>query len=245
MKYLSFLLLFVSISVFTQNEENKAAYLPSVSYNLHIPAGDIADRFGVSSAVGGNLYYKFENNFLLGFDANFLFGNDIIEDSLTYNLYNSNGVITGTDGFASEAQYLQRGFHHSLKFGKLFPTNPTKSKNVGILVMGGVGFLQHKIHINDRNEATPQLTGEYAKGYDRLTNGVSITEFVGYMYLKQRVNFYIGIESTQGFTRNRRSFNFDTRNAETERRLDILWGLKAGWVVPFFTGEQESEYFYN
>ena len=47
------------------------------------------------------------------------------------------------------------------------------------MVLLGGGFMQDKISINDVNGNIPQLDGAYAKGYDRLTNGVFATQFMG------------------------------------------------------------------
>jgi hypothetical protein len=92
----------------------------------------------------------------------------------------------------------------------------------------------------------PQLTGNYKKGYDRLTNGLAINEFIGYQMLStnKRVNFYFGFEFTQGFTQSRRDFDFDTRSADTQKRFDSLMGIRAGWILPFYVGKGAAEIYY-
>ncbi|MEO1715307.1 MAG: hypothetical protein AAFU60_18420, partial [Bacteroidota bacterium] len=60
----------------------------------------------------------------------------------------------------------------------------------------------------------------------------------------RRVNFYAGFEIMEGFTVNRRSFNFDTQMADTTPRLDILYGFRLGWTLPFYVGENTEEIFY-
>ena len=107
--------------------------------------------------------------------------------------------------------------------------------------------MQHKIRIQDDPESpVASLTNEYKKGYDRLTNGWSLNQFVGYQYFakNKRINFYAGIESTQGFTQNVRGYNFDTKSYDNESRLDVLYGLRIGWIVPFYLGETGEDEWY-
>jgi hypothetical protein len=55
------------------------------------------------------------------------------------------------------------------------------------------------------------------------------------------LNFLAGFEFYQGFTQGRRSFNFDTRSRESEKRLDLLFGVRLGWTLPFYVGENADE----
>lgn len=48
--------------------------------------------------------------------------------------------------------------------------------------MGGGGFLQHKIRIENRENVAPQILGDYAKGYDYLRNGPAGYLYVGYVF---------------------------------------------------------------
>jgi hypothetical protein len=60
---------------------------------------------------------------------------------------------------------------------------------------------------------------------------------------RRRVNFFIGIEAVQAFTKNRRSFNFDTRSSDDSERSDRLLGLKAGWIIPLYKKVPNAYYF--
>ena len=134
------------------------------------------------------------------------------------------------------------------KGGKVFPHLLGKKKtigpneNSGIIVTGGVGMLMHKIHITG---TSPQLTEEYKKGYDRLTFGVATSEFVGYFHMSNNrmLNFYFGVEFVQGWTVNRRGYNFDEMSTDTEKRLDHLSGFKVGWVLPLYKRVADEFYF--
>ena len=89
------------------------------------------------------------------------------------------------------------------------------------------------------------LSGDYKKGYDRLTNGLTLKQFIGYQHLDPnlRLNFFAGFEFLEGFTRSRRDFDFDTRRKDQTDRLDLLWGFRVGLVLPFyFSGDRDIFY---
>ena len=107
----------------------------------------------------------------------------------------------------------------------------------------GGGFVQHKIRIQDNGNSAPQIAPPYTAGYDRLTNGLALTQFVGYQIVSRdkTINFFLGLDFTEGFTRNRRGFNFDTRQADTQKRLDILYGARVGGSIPLFTNQNADD----
>ncbi|MCK6649378.1 MAG: hypothetical protein L6Q66_06965, partial [Bacteroidia bacterium] len=92
----------------------------------------------------------------------------------------------------------------------------------------------------------PQLDSDYKKGYDRLTNGFLLSQNLGYLYLSNNriANFYIGFECMQGFTQNRRSYNFDQMKQDTEKRVDILYGGKVSWILPLYKKAPKEFYTY-
>lgn len=110
----------------------------------------------------------------------------------------------------------------------------------------GAGFLEHKIRIDVDKDDVPELSGDYLKGYDRLTNGLALTEFIGYMHCgnNRLINFIFGFELTQAFTQNRRDFNFDQMKKDDNKRLDLLYGIKLGWFFPLYRHAATS-YYYN
>ena len=91
----------------------------------------------------------------------------------------------------------------------------------------------------------PQLSGDYEKGYDRLTAGFTLSQFVGYQNLSNRriSNYYIGIELTEGFTRSMRDYDFDRMAPDSQSRLDLMIGIKAGWILPLY-GRAPKDYYY-
>lgn len=244
-----------SPSLFAQNKaittpETKPVNVPAVlvtmDYGLILPAGDMAKRFGMSSKVGGNILRKTKNNLLFGVDGYFLFGNLIAEDSLAINLINSDGFITGTDGQPADVNFFLRGFLTTLKMGKIFQLGGTKNPGSGLFVLGGLGFMQHKIHIDEKKQAVPQLQGDYKHGYDRLTNGPALQQNIGYIHLdnNRRVNFWVAFEAVQAFTKNQRAYNFDTKTSETGIRTDLLFGIRLGWILPLYASSSDRYFTY-
>jgi hypothetical protein len=205
-----------------------------LSLGYHSPAGDLANRFGDNGAVGGSVHYKTNKNWLFGLEGGLIFGT-MVKDPVTLPITTVDGYHIDQNGNFVNLLFLQRGLYMNVTAGKvfkLFGPNP----NSGLVVTGGAGLLQHKILLETRNNEVPQLEGDYLKGYDRLTNGLSLHQFVGYRYMgnNRMVNVTLGIEGFQGFTENRRDFDFDMMRKDDKKRLDMLYGLKLMWSFPIY-----------
>lgn len=214
------------------------------SFQYQMPGGDMADRFGDNFNAGGFLNYKFANNWLIGLDGNFLFADKVKEDGILDSIATGQGFIIGESGEYAKVYLYERGFQFTLKAGKLFNLFGP-NKNSGLLVTAGAGLLQHKIKIDVDKDDVPELSKEYKKGYDRMSNGLALTENISYLYCgnKRLLNFMIGIECTQAFTQNRRSYNFDQRAADTKKRVDLLYGIRVGWFFPLYRHAVNSFYY--
>lgn len=222
------------------------AILLNMTYSGQLPGGDLSARFGPSMSVGGGLeFMAAKGNFIIGVEGFYLFGTEVREDVIA-PLRTPEGFIIGNDKSYAEIELRQRGLYAGLLIGKLFALS-NRNPRAGIRATLSAGILQHKIRIQeDPFRVVPQLTGAYLKGYDRLSNGLAFNQFLGYQMLStdKRINFFAGIECTQAFTRNRRSFNFDTRRSDTEPRFDLLFGIRAGWILPFYVGQEAREIYY-
>lgn len=222
------------------------ALLAHMNYGYQVPGGDLVDRFGSTNSAGVGLeYITDERNWIFDAKFDFMFGIDVKEDVL-FNLRTyDEGIIANDKNFA-DILLRERAFFAGLSIGKIVPLSQV-NKRAGIKWSLGAGLLQHKIRIqDDPDRDVPELLGAYKKGYDRLTNGLSLQEFIGYQQLglKGRLNFYAGFEFTQAFTQNRRSYNFDTMMQDTQKRIDLMWGVKVGWILPFYLGRASNTIFY-
>lgn len=204
----------------------------------------MAKRFGVSNRVGVGFKIKDRHNWNYGVRMEFLIGKQIKEDSLLYGVMTSSGAVIGSTGSLMNVGTFERGYLIGVQVGKILSVLQA-NRNSGIMIMGSTGFIQHKIKLFDRDFAFPQLTGDYRKGYDRLTNGWFLEEFVGYNYFSTNklINAYAGFSLMEGFTRGRRDYLYDVMRADNEARLDLLLSFKIGWVVTIYKRNVEEIYY--
>ncbi len=220
-----------------------AAVVLGLDYGFQLPAGDLSDRFGTSFKVGGHLSFLPESSsWQYKLNGAFFFGNNVKEDVLSL-LRTNEGFIIGNDRSPADIQLRQRGIYLGLGVARVFPFSE-QDPRTGFLVELSGGFLQHRIRIqDDPQRSVPALLDDFKKGYDRLSNGLYSSQFLGYQQMSGKVNFYIGIEAVQAFTQNRRNFNYDTQMLDDQQRLDIMLGLKVGWILPFFLGDGSDIYY--
>ena len=243
------LLLLICIGLTSRAQKSISDSVISIShidfmYALQTPSGDLADRFGFFHGIGGGFFHKGKNNFEYGGGVTFLFGTQIRERTIIDNLLTQNSTILDSDGRAANLLVSMRGWQVRVNIGKVFSLNKP-NPNSGILVRAGIGFMQHKIRVEDRQVNTPQLAWPYQKGYDRLTNGVMFTQFIGYQIYSNTklVNFYAGIEFNEAFTKNRRLYNFSEKRQDTDARFDSSVGFKFGWMIPIYKRAPKAFYY--
>lgn len=224
------------------NDSIVSANIFQVELGIGMPAGDIADRFGFHATVGGGYEFKTQNNLLLGFNGSYIFGSRVMDSSIN-SLYTDFGFVIGTDGTQFSPILSEQGFSFSLQMGKitkLFSVNP----NSGVAFIGGVGLLEHNILIYVDELYVPQVDKEYSKGYDRLSTGLALNQYIGYYFFSNKhfVNFRAGFDVTEAFTKNRR-YNFDTNSMDDATHFDMLVTFKATWNLPVFEHKQRKYYY--
>lgn len=219
--------------------------LLNFGYGAVVPAGDLAERFGNGFSVEVAVDYTGkESPWIFGVMGQYIFGNDVKEDVLT-GIRLRSGVVVGNQRAAADLQLRMRGYFAGVRVARIlaFGDNPRAGLKLGL----GLGWLSHRIRIqNDVNQSVPQLFEDYRKGYDRLTAGPALYNFVGYHQQSRngRVNFYVGGELFTGFTASRRDFDFPTAGSLEGGRLDLLGGVRAGLILPLYVGEGR-EIFYR
>ena len=243
------LLILVLLLVFSQilpaqdQSRESPVVLPSLGYAYQLPGGDLQDRFGPNFSLNLQLEYLTRQDWGYRLEGGYLFGTQVKEDVLA-NLRTREGNIIGNDRAPADIQLRQRGWYLGAGLSRWFRMG--SASRSGLLLSGTAGLLQHRIRIQDDPlSAVPQLDDTFKKGYDRLANGLYLTEFIGYRYLAndRRINFYAGLEFTQAFTRNRRSFDYDLQSRNDANRMDLLYGLRIGWILPFYL-EPSSQIIY-
>ncbi len=216
----------------------------SVGGGYQVPFGDMAKRFGNSGVTGLGFHIKSKSQWYYGVQGSYVFGNKVTEPGLIQNLYTPAGEILDNQGQRSIVYIQERGWMYFADAGRLFPiVGP--NKNSGLLAYGGIGYLHHKIRIEHQSNEIAQLEGEYLKGYDRLTAGPAAHLFIGYYHMSNNklLNFVIGFEGMQAWTKGQRAFNFDTQTVDHSSRKDGLLGIRAGWVVHLYKRTPDAFYF--
>ena len=228
----------------TTQEPTRKGLVLSFNAGVDIPMADMAKRFGLSYRFGPSVFYKTTSNFLIGAKVDFISGNKLRQDSLLLGVSDVHGQFINQDGQRISVGLFERGYAVGLQVGKIVPL-AKKNPNNGILLMGGAGFIQHKILISDVDKTVPQVRGDYAKGYDRLTNGWYLEQFAGYNMFDKGglLNFHLGLDIMEGFTRGRRDYLFDVHRKDDGSRLDILFGIRGGMYIPIFKKKSEETYF--
>ncbi len=233
--------------ILAQTARNKGNLITvNAAYSLQLPQGDMQDRFGQNLAAGlGVDYITAKSNIILGVHGDFLFGANVKEDVIA-SLRNDEGNIIANDKGITDIVLRQRGLHLNAHVGKIFALSK-RNKRSGIRFTVGAGLLQHKVRIQDEPQRfVPQLSQEYKKGYDRLSNGLALSQFLGYQWisLDGRMNLHLGVEVIEAFTKSRRSFNFDTMMPDDTQRFDMLLGFKLNYSLPFYLSKSADDIIY-
>lgn len=255
MKYKIIILFLVSSISFVANSQRNmrdssvATPLLGFQYGLSWTGGDLAQRYGTFNNVGIAAGYKFAKNWYAGFEGDFMFGKNIKINGadLFGDLVDSKGTITDINGDIATVLLFARGFHANVEIGRVF-NKLGHNANSGLFIKAGAGYLNHRIRIETNYNVVPGIELDYKKGYDRLTTGLNLNQFVGYLFMSDNsfLNFYAGFFIQEGFTHNKRTVFFDQPNTPvpTATRTDILYGGKIGWLIPIYK-RRPKDFYYN
>lgn len=246
------LFLFIGFQSFAQDAdlfgsnkpEARKGFVLGVNGNFDIPGADMAKRFGISYRIGGSVHYKTKNNWIFGPKVDFILGSKIVEDSFLVNIKDRYGSFINQEGRRVNVRLFERGYMIGLEVGKILNLSNLNNDN-GILIMTGAGFMQHKINIFERDQTIAQLRGDYKKGYDRLSNGFYLEQYLGYSFFSNSslINFHLGLDITAGFTKGRRDYLYDVMRTDNQGRVDLLFGIRGGWYLPIFKKKSEDIFF--
>ena len=209
-----------------------------------VPAADFGYRYGLSGGIGLGIHGKNKRNWQIGGDVMFHFSNIVQGDTVLKGITTDDGEIIDPNGDLQKVLYQLRGFSVFGSADKIWPTS-NSNPNSGWLTGLGLGFFQHQLRFSLANKTVPpQLEKQYTKGYDRLTNGIAISQRLGYQYLSNNrlVNFTISAYIIEAFTKNRRTINFDTGTSDDDLKFDFLYGVRIGWVLPLYNSGKVHEF---
>ncbi|GIV26809.1 MAG: hypothetical protein KatS3mg027_0623 [Bacteroidia bacterium] len=216
--------------------------------SFQIPYGDLSKRFGNNMSVGGSTIYKLKSNYLFAIDGNYFFSKNVKEDvmsQLKTSTPSGESFVIDNEGFPADLRITERGWNLTLNFGKIFYIGGN-NKNRGIHYQIGLGYLQHKIKLYDAQQKIAAIKGDRIKGYDRLSIGGCVYNYLGYTYLSSNrfVNFTIGLEFYYAITQNVRYYDYATASIDTKIRHDMLAGIKFGWILPVYR-KADGIFFYD
>ncbi len=217
-----------------------------VTYRGGLPGEDLGQRFGYLSCMGLQSSIKFANNFYLSGGVQVLFGDVVKENDVLRHIAEQGGLLIGNTGVLTGYRINATGWLVPLSIGKIFPIFPGHNPNSGVYVEIGGQYLRHRLGFQSYDDDVVQITGDYRKGYDRLTAGFGLRQSVGYTFFdpKGYVNFSIGLDLSQSFTRGQRTIQFDTGLPDDTPRLDLLTGLRASWTFPLYQRAPDRSYYY-
>ena len=240
------LILLISAYVSAQKPSLPKHYTPlsiNAHYGVQKPIGTLAQRFGINNRIGGGFeFISLPKGWIIGLDGYFIFGQKVKEDVLK-NIRTPDGAIIGDIGTYAAVYMRERGYYIGIQSGKLFPFSDNGNRVSGLRLTISGGFLQHKILLKNDDNSAQQVAPPYAAGYDRLTNGFAIAQFIGYQIISRdkTLNLTLGFDFTEGFTQNRRGYNFDTRQRDDAKHIDLLTGIRATFSIPLFTNQKAEE----
>ena len=237
-------LLFFCFSVNAQIDSSNKLHIIGIHLGGQIPGGNLVNRFGPNLDVGITYLFKTKKEWIFGIESNYIYSNNVKEDILK-QLKNDEGNVTNNLGYPADVRLTQRGLGIHLITGRVFKIFKNH-QNSGIMINIGVGYLQHKINIYDAEQKIAALQGDLIFGYDRLSLGLSFSQFIGYLHLsKNRLsNFYFGLSMYEAFTRNIRQINYDTGSSDSKQSLDLINGFRFGWILPLYN-KKPNDFYYN
>jgi hypothetical protein len=202
-----------------------------VGGGFYLTGADLAKGFPQFASMPAGLYYKSGSNITVGINHTPFWGNRVNYSNLFGDMLGPSGEVIDQNGFPTVIRYYMRGSATNLTVGKLLGGKGGKSGQFELAL--GAGFMQHFVKMRFDVGRTPQLEGDYAKGYDRLTNGLQLVQHFRWHYLNpETISVFAGLDVAQGFTQNRRGWNFADGGPDNSKHFDFYSGLSAGIIIP-------------
>jgi hypothetical protein len=214
-----------------------------IHFSGQLPKYDLEKRFGPNLSAGGSFTWKTKHNLLFSVEGSYFFGTNVREDVVA-SIRNEDGKITDNEGYPADLRQTERGWNIYGNVGYVI-SKLGHNPNSGVFFTVGGGWMQHKVNLYDANKKVAAVYGDLKKGYDRLTGGFGLTQFVGYKYISNNriANCYFGFEFYEGFTKSLRGYNYDTGLEDTQKRFDMLIGFRFGWILPLY--KRTKDFYYN
>jgi len=212
---------------------------------LHVPWGDLADRFGTANTVGIGWRRTADSGWRYGVQYRFQTGADVREPGLLQNLIDPRGHVIDNEGRIALVTPQQRGTLLLATLGRKWPLG-VRHPETGFIAELGAGFWEHKVHFQNRGNRITQLEDPYLKGYDRLSGGWVLVPRAGVEYHspKGQARLQFGLEALIGRLSPSRAWNADTGTVDVGPRRDGALGLFAAWILRLEARSTSVDYVY-
>ena len=205
--------------------------------------------------VGLDVIYKFKSNWLATLEGDLWFG--LSSNNLQHrlermgNVFTRDSIVVGEGGTDANVTCYNRGLSFQAGAGKIFPLNPERNPNSGILARVSAGYMWQQTIFMKNSERAPQLTDDYALLYDHQRHGVLLTEGIGYWFMSARsdlANVYVAFEVSQCWSWSTRQYQIDhylgLQGKDNNRYFDLLYSIKVCWMFPLRGKTVHDYYFY-
>lgn len=212
-----------------------AAIVVDVGYSAALPLADFAKTYSHALNLGVRVNYLSPRNWLFAVQGDYFFAEKIRIDAVS-NLREENGFIIDRQGALADVKQGLRGFYLHAGIGKIVPFDKRRNPRFGLEFRFHAGYFQHWIRLKFGGEDLVQLSGDYRQGYDRKSSGFGVQQYLGLRYMSSNglLNLSFGIEALEGFTRNRRYWNYDEMRADNALKIDILTAARITLSIPFY-----------
>lgn len=225
-------------------QTQRKGFLLGAEAGYFLPQSALKDRFGNGFCFGGNVSYKSLKGYFLGIQGTYFSTGKVKENPLAI-FYTDGGYMIDRYGNPAVFNLEMRSFYTGLFVGKLIKLNQKSEHEQGLFTSFGLGFFQHRINIVDNDKTILQIRDDKKYGYDRLSNGVGLQQFLGYMFLQRKgmLNLYAGLFANEAIAKNRRDWNYGVTTDETKSRTDIIIGLKSGIIISLYRKKSDGIYY--
>jgi hypothetical protein len=222
---------------------------PNFTYNIVM--ADLRKDYGNNLAIGADIGVKMKSNWSIDFGFKYYFGGKVdagLIDSTFKNLVVDGFFIEGKNGGSatSEIELEFRGVSFHLQAGKIIAVTK-RYRNSGIWIKAGIGVTQHFMNIKNPEDMVFSLAKEYKKGYDKLTLGFSLYQFIGYAHINRRNLFcmYGGVEFMENFAKRQRVYDYSLMRKDNTKRFETMIGIKIGWIIPLYRHNPNTVFYYR
>jgi hypothetical protein len=219
---------------------------PNFTYNIVL--ADLRKDYGNNLAIGADIGLKLKSNWSIDFGFKYYFGGKVSQDLIdcTFKYLTMDGYFISDGVATTEIELEFRGISFHLQTGKIIPVTK-RYRNSGIWIKMGLGVTQHFLNIKNPEDKVLSLAGEYKKGYDKLTLGFSLYQFIGYAHMNKRNLFcmYGGVEFMENFAKRQRKYDYSLMRKDNTKRFEALIGFKIGWIIPLYRHNPNEVYYYR